>query len=193
MKLVSLFALILIPIVQVDSRAPDLSCPRASKNASISVVAPDSMSGPVHQRGRQTQTAIPASNAAMTIVDFRFRIVGVVFDKTALGLVPVDIAASDRVMLVEFELLSGNRDAFRNLQISLVGPSGQKLNAIIMASNGMIKALTAVTIKSVSSRYQPAKNNIAWAYVVPKGANELFLNFPAGESVDLSPLIKRFN
>jgi len=193
MKFVLIFAFILIPTVQGDSWTPDLSCPMATKNASVSMGASGSIDTHDHQRDRQTQAAIPASNAALTIGDFRFRIVGVVFEKTALGLVPMDIAASDRVMLIEFELLSGNREAFRNLQISLVGPSGRKTNAIIMASNGMIKALAAVTIKGDSSSYQPGKNNIAWAYVVPKGTNELFLNFPAGEIVDLSPLIERFN
>jgi hypothetical protein len=193
MKLVLLFALILIPTVQVDSWTPGLSCPMAAKNASISMNAPDLIYCPVHQRGRQTQTAIPASNAAMTIRDFTFRIVGVVFDKTALGLVPMDIAESDQVMFVEFELLSGNRESFRSLQIPVTSPSGRKLNPIIVASNGVIKTLSAVTIKDISSDYQPGKNNIAWAYVVPKGMNELYLNFPAGEVVDLSPLIKRFD
>ena len=193
MKLVLLFALIIIPTVQSDLGTPDVCCPMAAKNGSASMDAPDLMDSPVYQKCRQTQTAIPASHAALTIGDFTFRIVGVAFEKTALGLVPTDIAASDRVMLVEFELLSGNRETFRNLQISLVGPSGQKWNAIIMASNGMIKALTSVTIKGDSSSYQPGKNNIAWAYVVPKGTNELFLNFPTGKVVDLTPLIKRFN
>jgi hypothetical protein len=191
MKLVLLFSFMLIPTLQGDLCTPDMSCPMAAKNASVSMDAPDLMGSPVYQRDRQAQTAIPASNAAITIGNFTFHIVGVVFDKTALGLVPLDITASDRVMLVEFELLSGNRETFRSLRISLVGPFGRKLDAVIMASNGMIKALTAVTIKGDSSGYKPGKDNIAWAYVVPKSTNELFLNFPEGEIVDLSPLIRR--
>ncbi len=123
--------------------------------------------------------------------DFTFRIVGVVFDQTALGLVPMDFGADDRVMFVEFELLSGHRESFRSLQITVTGPSGRKFRAALMAANGMIKTLAAMTVKGVSSGYQPGKNNIVWAYVVPKSMDELCLNFPGGEVVDLSPLIRR--
>jgi hypothetical protein len=49
--------------------------------------------------------------------------------------------------------------------------------------------LATVTMKGDSSDYQPGEDNIVWAYVVPKGVDELYLNFPTGEVVDLTPFI----
>jgi len=193
MRLVLLFALVLIATAQDDSGFPDLSCPMAPKNASVSMDASDLIFSHVHQRGRHTQAAISASNAAMTIGGFTFRIVGIAFDKTALGFVPVDIDAGDEVMFIEIDLLSGSRESFRNLRLTVASPSGRKMNPIIMASEGMLKTFAAVSMKGVSSGYQPGKSNIAWAFAVPRGTAELFLNFGTGEVVDLSPLIKRSN
>jgi hypothetical protein len=144
---------------------------------------------PVFIADKAAQKAIPALQSSITIGDFKFRIVRVVFDETAMGFVPVDMGAGDRVMFVEFELLAGNKEAFKSLETTVSHGSGQKSKAVILISDGMMQMLTTVAMKGDSSDYQPEEDNIVWAYVVPKGADKLYLNFPAGEIVDLTPFI----
>jgi len=136
------------------------------------------------------QKAIPASQSSLAIGDFEFRVVEVVFDQTAMGFVPVDIGASDQVMFVEFELLAGSKEDFKSLEIRVSNGSSLKANAFILISNGMTQMLATVTMKGVSSDYRPGEDNVAWAYLVPKGADKLYLNFPTGEVVDLTPFIR---
>ena len=136
------------------------------------------------------QKAIPASQSSLAIGDFEFRVVEVVFDQTAMGFVPVDMGASDQVMFVEFELLAGSKEDFKSLEITVSNDSGLKANAFILISNGMTQMLATVTMKGVSSDYRPGEDNVAWAYLVPKGADKLYLNFPTGEVVDLTPFIR---
>ena len=45
-------------------------------------------------------------------------------------------------------------------------------------------------LRGVSSDYQPGEDNVTRAYVVPKGLDQLYLNFPTGEVVDLTPFIR---
>ena len=136
------------------------------------------------------QKAIPASKESITIGDFKFRISTVAFNKTAMGFIPVNMNEGDQVMFVEFELLEGSKESFIELEITVSCGSGQKSNAFILISGGMMKMLATVIMKRASSDYKPGKNNIAWAYVVPKSVDKLYLNFPSGEIVDLAPFIK---
>lgn len=138
----------------------------------------------------QAQKAILSPKESIAINDFKFRVAKVSFDKTAMGFVPVDMSADNQVMFVEFELLEGNKEVFKGLEISVSHNSGQKSKAFILTSGGIIQMLSSVTVKGISSDYQPGEDNIAWAYVVPKEVDELCLNFPTGEAVDLAPLIK---
>jgi hypothetical protein len=146
---------------------------------------------PVFTADTPAQKAISASEASITIGDFKFRIVEVVFDKTAMGLVPVDMGADDQVMFVESELLAGNIEAFKSLEITVSHGSGRKSKAFILISGGMMQMLATVTMKGASSDYRPGEDNVTWAYVVPKGVHKLYLNFPTGEVIDLIPFIKR--
>jgi hypothetical protein len=140
--------------------------------------------------GLQVQKAIPVSKSAITAGDFKFRVVEVVFDHTAMGFVPVDMDSNDQVMFVEVELLEGKKEDFKKFEITVSDGSGQKTNAFILISNGMMQMLATVTLKGISSDYQPGEDNIAWAYLVPKGSDKLILNFPTGEAIDLSPFLK---
>lgn len=149
-----------------------------------------STDSPISTANAPAQNTIPASKESITISDFRFRVVKVVFDETAMGFVPVDMSADAQVMFVEFELLTSNKEAFKDLEIAVSHNSGHKSKAFILISGGIVQMLSNVTVKGTSSDYQPEEDNILWAYVIPKGANKLYLNFPAGEIVDLAPLIK---
>jgi len=136
------------------------------------------------------QKAIPASRASISIGDFKFRIAKVAFDKTAMGFVPVSMSEGDQVMFVEFELLAGKKEDFKSLEIKASFGSGQKSNAFILMSNGMMQMLATVTMKGISSDYKPLEDNVAWAYVIPKSLDKLYLNFPTGDRVDLTPFLK---
>ena len=146
--------------------------------------------------GTQTVSSSPnqkifmAGDLPLSIGGFRFRIARVAFDSTAMGFVPEGMGPKGRLMFVEFELLSGNRDDFKGLMITLDRGSGRRAKAAVLASGGMMKALSDLTIKSVSFGYRPENANIAWAYVVQEGETDFFLIFPTGEVIGLAPRIK---
>lgn len=164
--------------------APEALHPLTTKYIALST------DSPVFTAETAAQKAIPASQSSIMIGDFKFRIVKVVFDKTAMGFVPVDMDESDQVMFVEFELLAGNKEAFKILEIMASFGSGQKSKAFILISGGMMQMLATVTMKGVSSNYQPGEDSVVWAYVVPKSVDKLYLNFPTGDRVDLTPFLK---
>ena len=149
-----------------------------------------STDSPAYSTDPPAQNAIPASRESIVIGDFKFRISRVVFDETAIGFIPVDMDECDQVMFVEFELLGGSKEYFKALQITVADDSGQKSNAFILTSGGMIQMLATVIMKSASSDYQPGEDNITWAYLVPRGVSELYLNFPTGEMIDLTQFMK---
>jgi hypothetical protein len=150
-----------------------------------------STDSPVFAADTAAQKAVPASQSSITTGNFKFRIVRVGFDETAMGFVPANMGKGDQVMFVESELLTGNIEAFKSLEITVSHGSGQKSKAFILISGGMMQMLATVTMKGASSDYQPGEDNVTWAYVVPKGADKLYLNFPTGEVIDLIPFIKR--
>ena len=135
------------------------------------------------------QKTIPDAQTVFTVAGFKFRIVKIAFAASAMGFIPKDMASSDRLMFVEFELLSGNREDFKSLQIVVSYGPMRKLKAIALAEGGMMKMLSLMVMKNASSDYRPEKTNIAWAYVVPKGTTDFLLNFPTGEVISLAPLI----
>jgi len=186
-----IFLLLSIPMVIIVSftisasiSAPEALLPLTTKAKMLSNDNPDSLIS------TPAQKSIPASKASITIDDFKFRIAKVTIDETAMGFVPVDMSADDQVMFVEFELLAGNEEAFKALEITVAYNSGQKSKAFILTSGGIVQMLSSVTVKGTSSDYQPGEDNIAWAFVIHRGVDKFYLNFPTGEVVDLAPLIK---
>lgn len=179
-----LLVMILFPcILCALPNAPEALPPLATKSTAL---FEDSA---VFTADTAAQKAIPTSEASITIGDFKFRIDEVALDKTAMGFAPVNMGKGDQVVFVEFELLAGDKDAFKSLEITVSYGSGQKSKAFILISGGMMQMLATVTMKGNSSDYQPGEYNVTWAYVVPKGVNELYLNFPTGEVIDLRPFI----
>lgn len=149
----------------------------------------DPVSAASAPKGR-AQRSVRSGDSPMSIGGFLFRIARVAFDATAMGFVPENMGPKDRLMFIEFELLSGNRDDFMGLVITLSGGSGKRTKPAVLASGGLMKTLSAMTITSAPSRYRPENANIAWAYVVPEGERDFFLTFPTGDVVSLAPLIK---
>jgi len=127
----------------------------------------------------------------MSIGAFRFRIVRVGYDATAMGFVPEDMSPKERLIFVEFELLSGNREDFKSLEITVSSASGKKSKAAVLVSGGMMKALLALTMTNISPGFQPEKANVAWAFVVQKDETDLSLAFPTGDVISLAPLLRK--
>lgn len=145
--------------------------------------------GPAGITSRRCE-AVQAADRPITVGDLRFRIVRIAFDTTATGFVPEDMGPKDLLMFVECELLSGRRDEFKALAIALDKGSGRRSGAAALFSDGMMKALTALTVKSSSYGYRPADSSVAWAFVVQEDERDFSLVFPAGIVVDLRPWIK---
>ena len=136
------------------------------------------------------QKMISASAKSIAIGDLQFRIVKVVFDKTAMGFVPSNMGEDQQVLYVELQMLSDLKETFKNLHMKLTDGTGKRSKAIMLISGSIIQMLSNVIWKGTSSEYRPGKESIVWAYVVSKYQNEFYLNFPTGEVIDLSPLIK---
>ena len=149
-----------------------------------------SNASPLSDQDSPAQKAIPASRESMAIGGFIFRIASVTFDETAMDFVPVGMSEGDRVMFVEFELLEGDKDFFKDLEITASCASGRKSKAFILTSGGIMQMLATVTLRNSGSIHEPGRDNITFVYAVPKGADGLHLNFPTGETIDLTPLIK---
>jgi hypothetical protein len=135
------------------------------------------------------QAPIPASKASISIGTFTFRITAVVFDQNALGFAPPDMKASDRIIFVEFKLLAGDVDDFKDLTVPISCEAGQEFPPVLLTSGGVVKMLATMTMKGRPGNYRPHAENIAWAYVVSREATKFHLHFPSGEVVDLTPLI----
>ncbi|MBN1666616.1 MAG: hypothetical protein JW862_05995 [Anaerolineales bacterium] len=131
--------------------------------------------------------AIPADQDSITIVDLSFRIVAVGYDDTALGMAPAGMGSSEQVVWVEFELLSGDQAAFESLELTLSDGQGRTSQAVILVSGGMMQMLSTVTMTGEQAIFVPGEDNIAWAFVFPEDAAELYLEFPSGEVIDLTP------
>lgn len=146
--------------------------------------------GRAREPGVRKSQAAQAADQRITVGGFQFRIVRVAFDKTAMGFVPEGIGPKELLMFVECELLSGRRDDFKALSVLLDRGSGRRSKAAALFSGGMMKALTALAVKSASYDYRPAKSNVTWAFVVHEAEKDLALIFPTGPVVDLTPWIE---
>jgi len=133
--------------------------------------------------------AISAAEPTITIDEFGFRIAEVAYDSTAVGMAPSSMGSGDQIVWVEFKLLSGDQAAFEELQIKLADGGNRSAEAIILASNGRMRMLETLTLTATKVKHLPDAQNIAWAYVFPKSAGELYLFFPSGEKVDLTPVL----
>ena len=136
------------------------------------------------------QKIIPASEESIIEGDFKFRIVKVAFDKTAMGFVPLNMAKDQQILSVELEILSGSKDSFKGLGLLLADGSGKKYEAVIQISGSIILLLSDVILREPPSDYRPEKDTIVWSYMVSKYNNEFYLIFPSGLVVDLCPLIR---
>jgi len=133
---------------------------------------------------------ISANQDSISVGEFEFRILRTASDSSVNGMKPADMNQGDQILYVEFDLLSGGREGFERLEPVLEGASGTSMEPIALVTNGQILTLTSLTFTGDPSSYNPEPESIAWAFVAAKGAGELYLVFPEGERIDLSPLLK---
>jgi hypothetical protein len=134
--------------------------------------------------------AIPASQESIEIGEFSFGIVKTASEGSVMGMKPNGMKSNDRILFVEFELLSGDRGNFEGLELSLEDASGVSSDPIALITSGQIRTLTSMSLTGESTFYKPNPENVTWAFVAAKNVEELYLVFPGGEKVDLSPLLK---
>lgn len=136
------------------------------------------------------QRVLPASQESIQIGTFRFRIVSVTLDETALGLAPADLETNEQILMVEFELLAGDKYDFLELDPLAEYNQNGRTRPILLMSQGMIKILTPVTVTGKTSNFRPKDDSVVWVYVAPKGEHRVVLHFPSHEILDLTPLLK---
>lgn len=170
-------------LIQNASKQPPPTQPTIMPSAfpTATVPAPPTATSP--------PAAIQASQESITCAGFDFRIDRLGFDSTMQGLLPKDMGANSHILFVEFELLSGAKEAFEGLTIPISTGSGYSSEPIALISSGSIMLLATLTMTGEAGQYDPVARNITWAYVVPKNAAALYLNFPTGEVIDLSSLL----
>ena len=95
----------------------------------------------------------------------------------------------DGVDVVEFDLLSGDEGAFTDLEIVVADGGTTRANPIALLSGGSMMVLVNLTQTAAEIGYRPDRETITSAYVVSTTTTELFLQFPTGEGVSLSPLL----
>jgi hypothetical protein len=137
------------------------------------------------------QAPIPASKSSISIAGFTFRITAVAFDESALGFAPPEMKESDQVMFIEYELLAGDEENFKDLAIQIAAGSGQRYKPVLLTAAGVVQMLATVTMIGRPGQYHPQKEHIAWVYVVPRSIEAFQVYFPTGEIIDLGPLMKK--
>jgi len=137
------------------------------------------------------QKTDPSLHEPISLGEFKFRIAAVTFDETAMGFVPVDMDEDDKLMFVEFELLEGDRNSFKSLEMTVSCGSSRKSKPVILTSEGIMQMLSTVVRKKSRSVHEPERGNIAFVFVVPENEDRHHLNLPTGRTLDLAPFKKR--
>jgi len=127
---------------------------------------------------------------SISINGFTCVLTAVVLDETAMGFVPANMTESEKIIWVEFKLLSGDREGFKQLGLLLDYGAEQKAKPCLLFSRNVTKMLATVTLKSTAAFYKPKQESIAWAFMLPKNLEKLVITFPSGTSLDLDLYLK---
>lgn len=140
---------------------------------------------------------IPASDPSIVAGDHEFAVVaaGIVPELgfgSGLGFVPVDFQDGETVLVVEFQLVSGDPDGFAALKPLVIDGDGGESGPFVVIVDGVMSN-TDVDIAMVGSdvNYQSDPNSThVWAFSVPgSSTDDLQILFPSGELVDLVPVM----
>lgn len=134
-----------------------------------------------------TDVNLPYQNKAkpISINGYTCELTAVVLDETAMGFIPAAMTESEQIIWVEFKLLSGDREGFKQLGLQLDYGADQKAKPCLLFSRNVTKMLATVTLKATAAFYKPKQESIAWAFMLPASPEKLLLKFPSGISIDL--------
>jgi len=133
--------------------------------------------------------AIPATQDPIQVGAFEFRVLQTAFDNGIGGMVPNGMG-SGRILFIEFEMISGDNADFAALKPVVVLESGELREPAAIISANRISTLTDMTYTGVSGSYAPSEGAVVLAYVVPADPGAVLLEFPAGEIIDITPLMR---
>lgn len=119
-----------------------------------------------------TPTAIPASETPFTVGSFQLQITSVSLGAAMFA--PAGMAEDETVLTVEIEVLSGNPEMVAKFGVWTTDESGRRNSSM---------AATATTTADGEIRA------IQWLFGVAENSESLYLHFPSGVTVDLSPLL----
>jgi hypothetical protein len=107
---------------------------------------------------------------------YKLRITSVTFGSSAFA--PSDMAESDTVLTVEVEVVSGDPQ--------VVAQSEGEFDVWITDAAGTKSSARATTSTGTGDSDILA---VQWLFGVPQSSRQLYLNFPSGVKVDLTPLL----
>jgi len=123
-----------------------------------------------------TPTAIPASETPFTVGGFQLQITSVSLGTAMFA--PAGMAGDETVLTVEVKVLSGNPE--------IVAKTDGEFDVWTTDDSGRRNSSRAATATTTGDGKIHA---IQWLFGVAKSSESLYLHFPGGVTVDLSPLL----
>lgn len=137
-----------------------------------------------------TPTYIPATQDVVQIGAFELHIVRKATDSTLAGFTPSGMG-NDRVLYIEFEVLSGDENAFSQLAPSLILDSGDERSPIAALVGQSLNTRTDMTYSGESGSYHRTEGATVLIYLFPSSySGQIVLEFDTGEIIDLTPLFE---
>ncbi|HEY44739.1 MAG TPA: hypothetical protein G4O11_12220 [Anaerolineae bacterium] len=144
---------------------------------------------PVPPTNTPAPVIVPASQESITVDEFEFRVVRIALDEAIFGMVPNSMGEGDQILFIEFELTTGENEAFANLRPAIVLESGEKHQVAAWIGDKNVHTLTDMMYTGAASEFSPTEDLVALAYVIPQRPGALLLEFSSGVLIDLTPLM----
>jgi hypothetical protein len=136
-----------------------------------------------------TPTFIPATQDVIQIGAFEFHIVRVATDRTLVGFTPNGMG-SDRILYIEFDVLSGDENNFALMSPTLVLESGDMRRPVASIVGTSFNTLTDMTLTGEDGTYRRTEGTTVLVYMIPSDPGQVTLEFDSGEIIDLTPLFE---
>jgi hypothetical protein len=136
-----------------------------------------------------TPAIVPASQESITVDEFKFQVVRIAHDEAIFGMVPNNMGEGDQILFIEFELTTGENEAFANLRPAIVLESGEKHQVAAWIGDKNVYTLTDMMYTGAASEFSPTEDLVALAYVIPQRPGALLLEFSSGVLIDLIALM----
>ena len=129
-----------------------------------------------------TPAPIPATQDVIQVGDFQFHIVRKTYDDTLVGFIPNGMGG-DRVLIIEFEVISGNESDFALLAPVVVLGSGDVRQPVAYIVGESMNTLADMTYTGESGWYRRTEGTTVLVYVAPEDPGQITLEFSSGEVI----------